>query len=55
MNKIIFTMPFIGSETTLPLCYKRCLSLQRYHSNDTSLVGLFHSAIYSKGFYLKNG
>ena len=23
MNKIIFTMPFIGSETTLPLCYMR--------------------------------
>ena len=26
-----------------------------YHSNNTSLVGLFHSAIYSKGFYKKNG
>ena len=24
-----------------------------YHSNNNSLVGLFHSAIYSKGFYKK--
>lgn len=38
MNKIIFTMPFIGSETTLALCYKRYLSLQRYNRGGNTIV-----------------